>query len=304
LKYFNYLKCPICNHKKYDVYIESKYSLKKINNKSYLKKIYSSSSSILLDQVVRCLNCNYHYINPRPKTEIILQGYSEVEDQEFITQASGRIQTFKNSLKIILKNINKKELKLGLDVGSASGEFLYACKNLHINCEGIEPSKWLVKLGKRKYNIKVSQNNFLKLNNSKKYNFISFWDVLEHVTELHKAKLKILKLLKKDGFLFINVPDIDSFAKKILGKNWPFFLSVHLHYLNKSSLLRLFGKEFDLVFSKPHWQILELEYVFDRAIKYFPFLKIFKIFIKIFKIGKIKLKYNMGQTLFVFKKKK
>ena len=303
MKYFDKISCPICNKDNYKIYINSKYIKKKINDRFYLKSIYSSSSSIILDQVVKCLNCNFHYINPRPKTNIILKGYSEVQDEEFTTQGKGRLQTFKNSLSLILESIDKSDLNNGLDVGSASGEFLKACKDFNIKCEGIEPSKWLVNYGKKKYGIKVFKGDFLKFSKKKKFNFLSFWDVLEHVADLKKAKSKILKLLNNDGYLIVNVPDMDSYARKILGKKWPFFLSVHLHYLNKTSLLKLFGDKFELIIQKPHWQLLDLSYVFERAVKYFPFLNVFHFLIKFSKIGKIKIKYNMGQTLFVFKRK-
>ena len=105
------------------------------------------------------------------------------------------------------------------------------------------------------------------------------------------------------SYLIINVPDHDSLARKLLRKNWPFYLTVHLHYFEKNSLNKLLKKNFNLVCSKPYWQFLELDYVFERASKYFKILKVFKKIILFLNLDKISFKYNMGQTLFIFKKK-
>ena len=66
--------------------------------------------------------------------------------------------------------------------------------------------------------------------------------VLEHIPNLHETLKTINKLIKKNGYIIINVPDYDSLARKILQKKWPFYLSVHLHYFNKNSLIKLSNK--------------------------------------------------------------
>ena len=126
---------------------------------------------------------------------------------------------------------------------------------------------------------------------------------LEHIPNIKLAINKIYKLVKKDGFLIINVPDHNSLARKILKKNWPFYLTVHLHYFDKKSLSKLLDKKFKLFYSKSYWQVLELSYVLERGSKYFRILKMLNQIIIFLGLGKISLKYNMGQTLFIFKKK-
>ena len=49
-------------------------------------------------------------------------------------------------------------------------------------------------------------------------------------------------------------------------------------------------------------QYLELEYVFERASKYFSFFKYLKKVLNFLKINKLPFRYNMGQTTFIFKK--
>ena len=299
--YLEYTKCPLCNKNYYKVVKKglnfSKISLSKI------KKIFKSSSDIMINQIVKCLNCDFIYINPRIKSKIIIEGYKNVIDKEFITQNNQRIFSFRKSLKTLTKIIPiKRESKI-LDVGTASGEFLIACKTKFINAEGIEPSKWLVRFAKKKSDIKIYNGDFIKKKFSKKYDIIFFWDVLEHIANLQKTVKKINSIHSESGYLIINIPDHDSLIRKLMKFKWPFSLSVHLHYFTKKTLTKLLNKNYEFIYSKPHWQYLELGYILFRASKIFYFFKYFEKIVYYLKMNHIRIKYNMGQTMFVFKKK-
>ncbi len=294
---FELVNCPLCKKNNYKIIINSQ---KKDFTKNYIKNIFNSSSSVFNDRIVKCKNCKFIYLNPRIKQKIIDKSYSFSKDRKFISQNQNRIKTFKNTLSLISNQIDFSNKKI-LDIGSGGGAFLKACKDRNITAEGIEPNKWLVNYSKKKYGINISTKNLNKVN--KTFHIVSLFDVLEHIPNIKLAINKIYKLVKKDGFLIINVPDHNSLARKILKKNWPFYLTVHLHYFDKKSLSKLLEKKFALVFSKPYWQVLELSYVLERGSKYFRILKILNQIIIFLGLGKISLKYNMGQTLFIFKKK-
>ena len=295
---FELVKCPLCKKNNYEVIINSQ--KKKEFTKSYIKNVFNSSSSVFDDQVVKCKNCKFIYLNPRIKQKIIDKSYSFSKDRKFISQNKNRIKTFKNTLTLISNQIDFSNKKI-LDIGSGGGAFLKACKDRNITAEGIEPNKWLVNYSKKKYGINISTKNLNKIN--KTYHIVSLFDVLEHIPNIKLTINKIYKLVKKDGFLIINVPDHNSLARKILKKNWPFYLTVHLHYFDKKSLSKLLDKKFKLFYSKSYWQVLELSYVLERGSKYFRILKMLNQIIIFLGLGKISLKYNMGQTLFIFKKK-
>ncbi len=295
---FELVKCPLCKKNNYEIIINSQ--KKKKFSKSYIKNIFNSSSSVFDVQVVKCKNCKFIYLNPRIKQKIIDKSYSFSKDRKFISQNKNRIKTFKNTLSLISNQIDFSNKKI-LDIGSGGGAFLKACKDRNITAEGIEPNKWLVNYSKKKYGINISTKNLNKIN--KTYHIVSLFDVLEHIPNIKLAINKIYKLVKKDGFLIINVPDHNSLARKILKKNWPFYLTVHLHYFDKKSLSKLLEKKFELVYSKPYWQVLELSYVLERGSKYFRILKMLNQIIIFLGLGRISLKYNMGQTLFIFKKR-
>jgi 2-polyprenyl-3-methyl-5-hydroxy-6-metoxy-1,4-benzoquinol methylase len=160
----------------------------------------------------------------------------------------------------------------------------------------------MVNFGREKYNVNIKQG-FINDAKNIKYDYISFWDVLEHVTDLQATLEKIDKFSKKNTYLIVNVPDIDSYAAKLMKFKWPFYLNVHLYYFKKKTLENIFNKfNFELVVNFPHWQYMELGYILDRASHYYSFFSKIKNIINFLKISKIAVPYNMGQTTFVFKK--
>ena len=295
---FEHINCPICSSKKFKILIKSKYN-KKISIKN-LKKIFNSSSSKFHDQVVKCVRCNFIYLNPRINENIIHQGYSYSQDKKFISQDLLRVKTFKNTINNINQSINLNGKKI-LDVGTAGGAFLKACKDLNLIAEGLELNKWLIKFGIKKYKVNIKRKSLNQI--KKKYDIVCFFDVLEHIPNLHKTISQTTNILNKKGLIIINVPDHNSLARKIFKDKWPFYLSVHLHYFTKSSLKKLLGKKYILIYEKPYWQTLSLGYILDRGSKYFNFLKFINKIIYALSLNNISLKYNIGQTLFIFEKK-
>ena len=302
--YLEKINCPCCLKDSFKILNSSNY--KNIDSFEKLKEVYKSSSdNILIDQLVQCNYCSFQYLNPRIISKIIIESYQDTIDETHVSQDKFRLQTFSKSLKKIIKILNLQNLsqKHFLDIGSASGIFLKALKNSGFKEEGYEPSKWMVNYGKEKYEININQGFIDNINDNKKFDLISFWDVLEHVTDLDKTLKKVDTISKKNAYLIINVPDNDSLACKLMGKNWPFYLNVHLYYFDKKSLEKVLKKyKFKLIKSFPHWQYLSLGYVLMRGSKYIGFLKYFEKIFKFLKLSNISFPYNMGQTTFIFEK--
>lgn len=303
-KYLDKIRCPSCNDDSYKILSYSDYS--KIHSLEDILKVYKSSSDdMLIDQLVECNTCKFSYLNPRINSDIIFSSYETNIDNKHLEQDKWRIKTFKKSMKKILHLIDIKEIRnlSFLDIGSASGAFLKSIKDIGFNEEGYEPSKWMVNFGKKNYNVNINQGSIDTVKKQKKFDFISFWDVLEHVTDLDQTLLKVKELSKKNTILIINVPDIDSISCKLMKKNWPFYLNVHLYYFNKKSLQNILNKyDFSYINSFPHFQYLELGYILYRAKKIFPPVYLIEKIIKLIGIKHFPVPYNLGQTTFIFKK--
>ena len=127
--------------------------------------------------------------------------------------------------------------------------------------------------------------------------------MLEHVTDLNKTLKKIQKISHNNSYIIINVPAVDTLACKILRKNWPFYLNVHLYYFTDQTLCKIFKKyNFKCLYIKPHWQFLSLGYALYRGKKYFSILNYVLKIIKFLKLENMPFKYNLGQKTYIFKK--
>ena len=297
------INCPICKSKNFKILKKKKVIKKDLKNTKYF--FNSSSNHSLSQQLVECESCELVYVNPRIPSELINDGYAYNEDKKFILQNNQRIETFKINLKKIINLINYKNKKLSiLDVGSAGGAFLKSIEDPLITCDGIEPNKWLVEEAKKNYNeINLFATTIENFNHNKKYELITYWDVFEHLTDINNEIFFFNKLLNKNGYLILNLPDYGSLHRKILGFKWPFFLDVHLYYFNKKTI-KLFMKnnQFKYIDIIKHVQILKLGYIIERVINIFPYLKFLSYFVKLFNLENTKVKYNIGQNIYIFKK--
>ena len=244
--------------------------------------------------------------NPRMNTSDLISSYSIATDEKHHMQDKFRIRSFSFALKKIIKslNINSEDHNVNLiDIGCASGAFLYAATKLtKWNVHGVEPSLKLVEFGKKEYNVHIKQGVFsVEEYSEKKIDIISLWDVLEHVNEPDLLIEDISKTLVNGGYLIINVPDLDSLSARILGYSWPFYLAVHIHYFKKQTIHKLLKKQnFEICYERAYFQQLGLGYILYRMsnsiTQKFKYNRIFQF------LDIIPAWYNMGQTTFVAKK--
>jgi ubiquinone/menaquinone biosynthesis C-methylase UbiE len=222
-----------------------------------------------------------------------------------VSQAKGREITFEKSMMLIEKYIKTKG-KL-LDVGTAGGSFLAVAKRNGWQVNGIEPNKWLCKWCKKHYGITIKQGTLEKnLFEKNSFDLVTLWDVLEHVSNPTDTLKRVNKLLKKNGALVVNYPDIDSAIAKLMRRKWFFILTVHLYYFTPKTIKKLLEKcGFKVVFLKKHWQTLSLGYLADRLKPYSRIgHKIATKTIKALRIDKMQIKYWLGQTFVIAKKVK
>jgi SAM-dependent methyltransferase len=266
----------------------------------------ASSDQTLLDRVVACSDCGMVYITPRLDSELIRAGYEAVEDPVFADQNPQRISTFARNIRSILRatglDPGGKNL---LDIGCASGAFLVAARNAGFLVRGVEPSRWLSQYGREQYHLDICQGSLEPgMFSEGTFDVITLWDVIEHLPEPHLVLKTAHSLLKPAGYLWVNYPDIGSLAARLMGRHWPFWLSVHLHYYNRHSIRRQLEQAgFQVLYMHPHWQQLQLGYVLRRGAKLVKPLKVVEKLITTMGLGAIPVTYNMGQTLMVARRK-
>jgi 2-polyprenyl-3-methyl-5-hydroxy-6-metoxy-1,4-benzoquinol methylase len=299
---FENIKCNLCGSDDYKIIYPARYG--DIKPQELVDKFRSSGDELLIDRLVKCRRCGLIYINPRIKQEMVLKSYSEGTDENFISQAKYRENTFFKALKYIEKFTHKKKGRV-YDIGTAGGSFLAAAKKRGWEVHGSEPNKWLCEWCKKNYGIKIFPGDIFAHHFSSEYfDLVTLWDVLEHVGNPTKNLKEINRILKPNGLLVVNYPDIGSWLSRLMAKKWIFLLSVHLFYFNRRTIKKMLNKEgFKIIKIKPHFQTLSLGYLMFRMKTYSNLLhKIGMPVIKIIGIGNLQIPYWLGQTLVIARK--
>ncbi|MEW5894765.1 MAG: class I SAM-dependent methyltransferase [Candidatus Omnitrophota bacterium] len=289
--------CSNCGADDYSVVYPAKYQRRDTDDA--VSTFRSSGDEILIDQLVKCKACGLQYLNPRLRAGLILTAYSSGSDEIFVSQSEARERTFDQQLKRIERIAKKGRV---LDVGTAGGSFLAAARKRGWEVEGCEPNRWLCEWAKQNYGLSITPGTIFDLNQkNESFDVITLWDVLEHTLDPKSVLTECRRLLKPNGILVINYPDIGSWIARFMGRRWVFLLSVHLFYFTFETLQKMLRQTgFTVIQRKKHWQGLELDYILERMKAYVPILPgCLQRAVRALRVGKLIIPYWMGQTLVI-----
>ncbi|MEM6642791.1 MAG: class I SAM-dependent methyltransferase [Bacteroidota bacterium] len=193
-----------------------------------------------------CNKCGLIFTNPRPSPEALPRYYQSDNYISHTSKATNlvnllykfvRFYTTKKKIQLIRKYTSTCSL---LDYGCGTGYFLQFAVRKGYTASGYEPNQ-----DARSIVAGKGLNSFDSLSDIKsKVGIISAWHVLEHVSDLRKTLKKLCKLLEKDGFMFIAVPNINSFDAKHYGTHWAGLdVPRHLYHFTQNSIGTLFEKQ-------------------------------------------------------------
>ena len=193
---------------------------------------------------VKCANCGFVYLNPRPPNECIDEknkiGFHGTKSDTFRSLKilrTHKVHEFKRRITPILHDMGLTDKKIDwLDVGAGSGELLYALKTLlpTCTCAGIEPSRPKIATA-IKYHINIADLTIDQIN--QKYDVISLINVFSHLPEPVEFILKLKSRLKQNGFLIL----VTGNGGDVPPLEYPdsFFFPDHLVFAGETHILRL-----------------------------------------------------------------
>ena len=258
------VKCDFCNSNKNRIVINSKDFLFNTSTREY--------------NIVKCLNCNLAFTNPRLKKSDLIRYYSRSVNYDNRTKSQellGRfdllrrldiltdyfnynllkkkkirkIIQFPNFLRFNRKGFSSlyipKYIKNGkmLDIGCAYGGFLYQMKLLGWNVKGIELNEEAVKYAIDRYGLDVEKVSIEDFQTSDSYDIIYLLNVLEHVESPKKVLTKCSSLLKPKGILVISIPNISGIEVKLFKKYaYTLQLPFHLYHFSKETIINYIKK--------------------------------------------------------------
>ncbi len=291
--------CPLCDSENNKILYEPWVDLEDP------AKLYGAASGVSGCQwLVACQDCGMIYENPRFPDEIILQEYMSSEEEGHDSQYPMRVDSFYRALKSLNSNIPGPGARV-LDIGTAGGAFLDAAKKFGYEAIGLEPSAFLVEQGKKRgLNIEQGTIDSHSLEPAS-FDMVCLWDVLEHVTNPKKSLLEIKPLLKPDGVLLINYPDIGTWMAKLAGRRFWWILSSHLQHFSPDSINQICERtDFEVVLFKKYWQTLQFGYLESMAIHFkIPLSSLIKKLTPMF-IQQIPIPYYASQTTALARVKK
>ena len=219
--------CPICDSTSF-------------NNHLVVEDHAVSNESFVL---VDCQQCHLLFANPRPHQQEISKYY---QSQDYISHAG----KWRSPMDVVYGwarhyMLARKERWLRefqpnpgdlLDVGCGVGSFLKFCESRDWKVQGIEPNTKAAAIARQK---QLTINESLDAI-SQKFDAITLWHVLEHIHDL-KSTLNTLKYaLRKDGHLFIAVPNHRSFDARSYGDHWAGYdVPRHLYHFDQSNIKQL-----------------------------------------------------------------
>lgn len=224
----NITECPVCKSQ----------SIKPFR---YCKDFTVSHETFIVN---KCEGCSLGITSPRPDTEKLGDYYQSEEYISHSGKSSGLLGPIYTTARKYALNWKAGLLKknapgrTALDFGCGTGEFLQTLKNKGWTIEGVEPSE----LARSKASHNTQQEIHTSLNeiSGKQFDAISAWHVIEHVPDLESTIQQLKNLLKKDGTIFIAVPNYESPDAEKYKDSWAGYdVPRHLWHFSKKSMNQL-----------------------------------------------------------------
>lgn len=296
------VRCNLCGYEGFSVvYKTYEGDLSDIDLGSYT---ISDNKPDAIIRIVKCSRCGLLYASPRPSREELTESYAKMSDSLYLKEEAGR----RLSAAAILKQLGrfKKSGRL-LDVGCSTGFLLDEARKKGWDVYGVDLSEWAVRHAREKLGLQnVLQGTLKKASYPSNYfDVIVLKDSIEHLTDPKGTLVEMRRILKPDGMICINTPDVGSLISRILKAKWWGVKQAHLYYFDKRSLYRMLETAgFIPVKTKTHARIFSVTYWLSNIREYNTALYgVFSFLMGRGKGGERLMKIDLGDQIEVYARK-
>ena len=223
--------CPICSHSQFETILTG-----------LTDQIWRKPGHFDIGQ---CTQCGLVMTRPRPTAESLAFYYDNTYSGEKQAGMSdfhkGGVMRLISKYRIYVmekaRDIHSDDVVL--DVGCSYGGFL-STLNAEKGCTGlgIDLDEGAIRQSIEDPSLHFEVNEISSFDSEPaRFNWITFWESLEHHIDPVEALKSAHTLLKPDGLCCIEVPNFDGFWRRVFGRYWlPLLMPQHLFHFNKKSL--------------------------------------------------------------------
>jgi len=214
-------ECPVCN------------------GKNLLKRLTDFRGI----DIAECSECQFQFMNPQYSDSYLDNYYSEyMENEDYDSWKSAAFYGHNFYLSLIENFCSKGNM---LDIGCGNGHLLNAAISRGWSAVGYDVNKTATQAVSKRLNIDVHNGDFFETELSdKEFDLVSMHQVLEHVKQPNEYLDKISVLVRKDGCLFIAVPNIKSLANR-------FKSFLEMKGIRKKSIGKYYDTDHHILFFEP-----------------------------------------------------
>lgn len=221
-------RCPICGEHGAAIYYNA------------MAPIGGIDMSYSVDQ---CVACNAVFANDIPSEQDYIAYYSTFSKYDLVPvdAASDTARIHEALADMILQNVPVESAIL--DIGCGCGHLL-AClkKRGAVRLSGLDPAPNAGELAARHYGLSDVRQGFISKNEAgfsrDTFDVICFSAVLEHLTDVFGALQASLAATRPDGWVALEVPDVDAFDG-VHGEPYGELSLEHINYFSQQSMQSL-----------------------------------------------------------------
>jgi SAM-dependent methyltransferase len=193
--------------------------------------------------VLSCRACGGGWQDPPPAPESVAAAYREMRDELYLAQERARRRSLGRAVALLARRAGGRRGRL-LDVGCSAGLFGELARAAGWEVLGVEPSRWLADRARERLGDAVLCARLEEVAlPAESFDAVCLWDVLEHVSDPQAFLARAAAALRPGGLLALNVPNLQSWIARALGRRWPLLLPEHLFFFSPASLRLLLGRQ-------------------------------------------------------------
>ena len=243
----HYTSCPLCKSEDF--------------HQTFTVKDYTVSEEVF--EVMHCNNCNNRFTqNIAIEAEIgkyyQSENYISHSDtkKDFISKVYHAVRniTLVSKQKLVKKFTNQAKGNL-LDIGAGTGAFANVMTKSGWNVTALEPDAQARQKAIENYNLTLQPSSALFEFNTKQFDAITMWHVMEHVHDIDNYLEQFKKIIKPTGKIFIAVPNYTSFDATYYQQFWAGYdVPRHLYHFSPHGMKQI-AQQHGLFVSKtkPMW---------------------------------------------------